>query len=345
LTGFPGRLRKAEIQPMRRLSGRRVESMIFANSLTCFLRNGLAALFLLPSLAYADAPVAPSDAQTAHLQSDAGPNRGILYRVTDGAGTLYLFGTIHLGKPEFYPLNRLVTDAVRSSNVLAVEADVTDTAAITKQIADAATYPGADTLDRHISPALMQRLERLLEKYGFPLAPAKKMKPWMLAMALDYIGGSDAGYSPLYGADVYLLSLARGMKKPVAEVESMAFQINLFEGLTPAEQEDFLASTVDAVESGELRAQLVELVDAWAKADGAAIAKTMEEGEAAYSPAEKWITTKLITDRNVSMTRRVEEYLHSGKQYFVAVGAGHLVGEGGIIARLKAKGYKVRDMQ
>jgi uncharacterized protein len=318
--------------------------MTSSKSLSRFLLSGLVALLLLPGPAHADAPVAP-DSQSAHQLSDAAPNRGILCFVTDGVGKLYLFGTIHVGKPEFYPLNHLVTDAVRSSNVLAVEADVTDTVSITKQITDAATYPGADTLDRHISPALLQRLERLLEKYGFPLAPAKKMKPWMLALTLDYIGGSDAGYSPLYGADVYLLGLAKGMKKPVAEVESMAFQISLFESLAPREQEDYLASTVDAVESGELRTQLVELVDAWARADGAAIAKTMEESEAAYTPAEKWITTKLITDRNISMARRVEEYLHSGRQYFVAVGAGHLVGEGGIIARLKAKGYKVRDVQ
>jgi uncharacterized protein YbaP (TraB family) len=319
--------------------------MTSAKSFFRILFGGLAALLLLSGLAYADTGAAPPESQTARPQADAAPNRGILYLVTDGVASLYLFGTIHVGKPEFYPLNRLVTDAVRSSNVLAVEADVTDTASITRQITDAAAYSGADTLEQHISPALMQRLERLLEKYSFPLAPARKMKPWMLAMTLDYIGGSDAGYSPLYGADVYLLSLARSMKKPVAEVESMAFQINLFESMTPAEQEDYLASTIDALESGELRTQLVELVDAWAKADGTAIAKTMEEGEAAYAPAEKWITTKLITDRNISMTRRVEEYLHSGKQYFVAVGAGHLVGEGGIVARLTAKGYKVRDMR
>jgi uncharacterized protein YbaP (TraB family) len=318
--------------------------MISTPSILSTLLAGLAALFLLAFPAYADTGAAPQESQAARPQADAAPNRGILYFVTDGVGTLYLFGTIHLGKPEFYPLNRLVTDAVRSSYALAVEADVTDTVAITKQITDAAAYPGTDTLDRHISPVLLQRLERLLEKYGFPLAPAKKMKPWMLAMTLDYLGGSDAGYSPLYGADVYLLGLARSLKKPVAEVESMVFQINLFESLTPTEQEDYLASTVDAIESGELRTQLVELVDAWARADGTTIAKTMEESEAAYTPAEKWITTKLITDRNISMTRRVEEYLNSGKQYFVAVGAGHLVGEGGIVARLKAKGYKVKDL-
>ncbi len=262
---------------------------------------GLAAL-LLPGTAYADAPAAQPDQQVSGLQTGAAPSRGLFYNISDGTNTLFLFGTIHVGTPEFYPLNSKLTDALRSSKFLAVEADITDQAAAAAQIAAAAMYHEGDSLDRHISAALMQKLQRVLEKYQFPIEVARTMKPWMLSLTLDYLGSSESGYDPLYGADVYLLGLAKEMKKPVAEVESMEFQIRLFESFTPSQQEAFLLASVDELGSGELRTQLKELVDAWGKGDGAAIAKSMAEGEAALPASAKPIMKRLIADRNVSMT-------------------------------------------
>jgi uncharacterized protein YbaP (TraB family) len=322
------------------------------------LRAGLACLFLLPALAHANEPVAPpvtapnaaatekqAEAAAIRKQVDTAPNRGLLYSITDGNDTLYLFGTIHVGKPEYYPLNRQVIDAVRSSKYLAVEVDISDEAAIAKLMAQTAIYTGTDSLDQHISPTLMQRLEPVLEQFKIPMVAARKMKPWLLALTLDFVGLTDSGYGPQYGADAFLIGVAKGMKKPVAEVESMQLQLQLFDNLTPTEQEQYLASTVDEIESGQYRTEITDLVEAWAKADGPGLAKAVAEGEAALPRNAKWISKKLIKDRNITMTRRIDEYLHSGSQYFVALGAAHLVGDDGIVARLKAKGYKVRDLQ
>lgn len=313
--------------------------------LSRFLLPGLAALFLFGGPARAEPPAAPADAQSVRGQIDDAPSRGLFYEVTAGKATLYLFGTIHVGKPEFYPLSQSVIDAVVNSQYLAVEADITDEAANAKLIAETALYPAADSLERHISPELMQRLRVLLEKYNFPLEQAQKLKPWMLALTLDYIGTDSAGFSPQYGADLFLLGLAKGMKKPIAELESMQFQIHLFDSMTAAEQEEYLASTAEVLESGEFDTELNELVEAWGKADSRGIQKAIEDGEAAVPASAQWFITRLIKDRNASMTARIEEFLRSGKQYFVAVGAGHIVGGDGIVARLKAKGYKVRDLQ
>jgi uncharacterized protein YbaP (TraB family) len=119
----------------------------------------------------------------------------------------------------------------------------------------------------------------------------------------------------------------------------------LFASLTPTEQEAYLADSLREHVSGEFAKQMDEMVAAWAHADTQAIAKSMDEGEQQMSATVKPLYTRLIKDRNASMTRRVEEYLRSGTQYFVAVGAGHVLGDDGIVARLKAKGYEVRNLQ
>jgi uncharacterized protein YbaP (TraB family) len=50
---------------------------------------------------------------------------------------------------------------------------------------------------------------------------------------------------------------------------------------------------------------------------------------------------KIFYERNDAMTQKIEEFLQTDKTYFVAVGAGHLVGERGIVQQLRDKNYTV----
>jgi uncharacterized protein len=54
--------------------------------------------------------------------------------------------------------------------------------------------------------------------------------------------------------------------------------------------------------------------------------------------------TKLIDDRNTTMTAKIERFLQTPKSYFVAVGAGHLVGDQGILSQLQRKNFKVEQL-
>jgi len=46
----------------------------------------------------------------------------------------------------------------------------------------------------------------------------------------------------------------------------------------------------------------------------------------------------------VTMAAHIDDYLHSGKRHFVAVGVLHLVGEKNIIDLLKRRGYLVHEL-
>jgi uncharacterized protein YbaP (TraB family) len=44
------------------------------------------------------------------------------------------------------------------------------------------------------------------------------------------------------------------------------------------------------------------------------------------------------------LLRAIEGYLRSGKTYFVVVGAGHMGGSGGLLALLRARGYRIEQL-
>jgi uncharacterized protein YbaP (TraB family) len=59
-------------------------------------------------------------------------------------------------------------------------------------------------------------------------------------------------------------------------------------------------------------------------------------------PPALWakMRARLLDERNIVMAQRIVEEANS-KSVFVAVGASHLAGKGGLIARLKEAGYKL----
>ena len=52
---------------------------------------------------------------------------------------------------------------------------------------------------------------------------------------------------------------------------------------------------------------------------------------------------KLFDERNALMAEKTEGYLRAGKGCLVVVGAGHLVGETGILKRLSDRGITVEQ--
>ena len=123
-------------------------------------------LFLLPlPAAFADAP-------------PAAVKRGALFKVQDKNNTLYLFGTIHVGAPDFYPLEPTVTRALHEAGAVALEIDPAGdprmaARAVMKYGMDA---PGS-TAPADCRQTLAPRVSPLLQKYGIPAEAVAPMNP------------------------------------------------------------------------------------------------------------------------------------------------------------------------
>lgn len=307
--------------------------------LTCCLGGPFLSLSV-----YAQDAVQQDNRKLSADQHEALPKRGVLFEVSGPKGKAYLFGTVHVGKPEFYPLDRTTSQAMASSSFLAVEADVSDQRNAALQVVQHAMYRPPASLDQAIDSALLLRVEPILERFRFPKQQAFQMKPWMLGMMLTLLETQQAGYDPQYGADVYLLERARELKKPVVELESLAIQFALFNSFTSEEQQLFLEETVSGIESGKSQTQVSALVEAWASADRDKLKAILQEETQRQSAMYRSLYEKLLTQRNAAMADKIGGYLESGDQYFVGVGTFHLLGEGSVVDLLGQRGFTVKTL-
>jgi len=274
----------------------------------------------------------------------AAPKRGLLYEASFEKNLVYVFGTLHVGKAEFYPLNVATIRALTSSAFLVVEADIQDQAAVAKQIAELAMLPPSSSLDRYVTPILMNKVTRLLERYQFPKERAIQMKPWMLASTLAALEAKHSGYDSGWGTEAFLFGVAKAQKKTVIEMEGLSFQFEIYNGLSAEEQLAILEETIVEIEKGSVERRTTTLADAWARASAVDLGKARQDLRQSQSTFGKFSSTKMLDERNATMAAHIDDYLRSGKRHFVAVGVLHLVGEKNIIDLLKGRGYLVREL-
>jgi uncharacterized protein YbaP (TraB family) len=265
-----------------------------------------------------------------------------LWEVSSLSNKLYLFGTIHAGKKDWFPLPRPVEDAWADSKILVVEADIADPEKIAKSAA-AMMYPPDDSLQKHVSMVDYTRFTKLLPRYKVPEAAVTQMKPFMAVSFLVVSEWARLGYSPDFGVDAYLLAKARAELRPIVEIEGVDTQIALMESLTDDEERTIFEGTLTALESGLSKEQIEDMVKAWQAGDPDAMLKTARKynenvkGAAAFEE-------KFVWGRHDAMLKKLEGYLSDSKdRHFVAVGALHLAGPRGLVALLRKKGYLVKQ--
>jgi len=159
-------------------------------------------------------------------------------------------------------------------------------------------------------------------------------------MTLVALESLKLGFDPNYGIDKYFLSKAEGKKK-ILELESLDYQIDLLSHFSDKEQELFLIYTLKDLNIMEQ--ELDKLTQAWTTGDTKGMESILTRSvseDKRLSP----IFEKLIYERNRKMVSKIEDLLRTKETYFVIVGAGHLVGNRGIIEVLKGKGYFVEQL-
>jgi uncharacterized protein len=154
---------------------------------------------------------------------------------------------------------------------------------------------------------------------------------------------TQAGYDPKLGVDRYLLKKAREAGKPVIELESIEEQLNLVSGLNPADQESILRGSIEQIKGGDLPKLIERMISAWRAGDVAALQACLEENNA-YFRGNEAVNATLIDGRNPAMTDKIAGLLREKRTIFVAVGALHLLGEQGLVALLKRRGYLARQL-
>lgn len=286
--------------------------------------------------------------------TEKGSSTPLLYKVTDKSGNVvWLFGSIHVGREDFYPLPDYVLDAYKNSDALAVEVDII---AFEKDFAAQMTamqeliFTNGSKIKDYISDETYNKAVEILKENNLYNFAMDYYKPSLWSNFIDNCAYMKLGVDMEGGIDRYLLEDAKKNGKEVLEIESAALQYGVLGGFSDELQVLLLDSSIEAY--GDLEAMdedLSEMMDLWAAGNEKEFSEYLSaEGEFEDEEEERLYdeyNQALLIDRNKGMIDYAEKALLSGKEVFICVGAAHVVGEGGMAEELAALGYTVETVR
>ena len=286
-------------------------------------------------------PTKPSPKQAAEIVK-VGDQKAFIWEVKSDTNTVFLFGTIHVGKKSFYPLPATVENALRRSAKLVLEADISNTAD-GAEISKLLTYTPPDSIEKHISAALYERVKQQAIRLRWQPNGFSNMKPFIVVGALSINEYMRLGYDMTEGVETYLIKRAKEENKPVLELESQLGQMSIFSNMPAALQEAMLDNALATIEAGKTSDQITGVVNAWQSGD----VKLMQDVTSDVTKDARQteaLDEILLYGRNAAMLKKIQGYLAEDKNHFIAVGALHLIGPRGLVELLKSKGYRVRQL-
>lgn len=296
-----------------------------------FLRPFAAALAALATLSFGGLAAAKAPV----------PVQPALWQVSDADTTIYLFGTIHL-LPEKYDWRSAKFDrALDGSQELVLETIVDDKnpVQLMSALSSLAFSPGQPPLAQRVPAAKRAQLEQAVKKSGIPPAALDRMETWAAAFMLIGTQFKDMGLKTGEGVETVLRNKFVSEGKTIGELETNVEQLGYFDRLPEKAQRELLQGAIE--KPVDTRDQFNGMISAWTRGDVDAIAKTFNK-ELEGSPE---LENALLTQRNSNWNTWIKRRLGQPGAVMVAVGAGHLAGDGSVIELLRKDGLKVRRIQ
>lgn len=265
------------------------------------------------------------------------PDRGLLWRIEKNGVTSWLYGTAHIARPEWSLPGPGVFNALRESDMLAVEMNLLDAESLKPFF----EFPPPQVLARILTAPRAARIQRQLALACLPPNALDAMRPGMQVATLLVLKSRADGLYVEYGIDMMLASVAMVLKKPIVALETAKDQTLLIAGRNEGEERFIVDSTLDAMETNKSQNQMRTLMQAWAAGDLGTLEKYFDWCECLDKPEEKAFMKRLLDDRNKPMAQKIDRLHSQGKRVFVGVGALHMVGRQGLPALMRARGYRV----
>jgi uncharacterized protein YbaP (TraB family) len=266
--------------------------------------------------------------------------KSCLWKASAKEGTIYIQGSSHVLKAEHYPLAPAIETAYSNATSLVLEVDMEKMLAPETQqliMAKAMLQPPS-SLETLLAPATYGRLEAACAEAGLPLAAFGQFKPWFIGMSLALLKMQKMGIDTQYGLDKYFFEKAKADHKPVVGLETIEYQINLFDTLSEANPDDFVNRTLDDLKIME--GEIEKLLVAWQSGDIDVLADLLNKSFNEYPDLHE----KFIVARNKAWAKVLANMPDAKGIPMVVVGAGHLPGKHGLLELLRQDGFTIEQL-
>ena len=292
------------------------------------------------------------DKQTVTEQSEK--VTPLMYEITkEGSeNKIYLFGSIHVGRISKLEFPDYVKNAYDNSSYLAFEYDISASQSnpdSQEKTLAAMQYSDGTTIKDHIDEEFYNQLVDFFEEKKLGnISQYEGFNLFGLSQLLTAMIIPQTGLSANDGVDIYFINKAKDDNKTILEVESEDFQMNLLSSFPERLYEIQIKDTIENYDEGI--DAIKELYEAWKQGNPEKIHELddtmpLEEEKEKYSESDLAIMAdyqnKILTQRNIGMADKFEEYFNNDYDTLFIVGAAHLVGDDGLAALLEARGYTV----
>lgn len=269
-----------------------------------------------------------------------GESKATLWKVQGDHNRVYLLGSIHVLSKQAYPLKPALDRAFDDAKKVVFEIDLSrfTQQSFKKEFRRTAFYPPGQSLVKKLTPQTIELLNSLLPLYGLSLKKVARLKPWFLAETLSSRTLEMSGFSDRLGVDLYFYRKAKAVGKPVLGLETLRDQAEIFDRFDDKQNEQYLLSTLSGLPA---YAEMIrQLVNAWKDGDVQSLDRILNQDKRT-DPVTHYV---LFSRRNAKWLPEIERFAHQDDNCLIIVGAGHLVGEDGVVAQLRHAGYSVQQL-
>ncbi len=272
---------------------------------------------------------------TLPVKAQSNDQSSLLWKISGNGLTeeSFLFGTIHIICADQFLMDDRIKNAFQSTDQLVMELDMSDPD-LQQKMAAISINPGMKNIQEDMDEEDAKALnEFLLESYGAGLAQLGVLKPFVLTSMVML---KQLPCVEVVSYEEFFTSLATEQKKPIKGLETVEYQMGIFDQIPTELQLIELAKMVKSNESGE---EFEMMLETYLSEDLDRLygliknSDTMEEYQDIMldNRNRNWVSEMNIAMKNSSV--------------FFAVGGGHLAGENGIIILLRNAGYKVEPVR
>jgi len=245
----------------------------------------------------------------------------------------YLFGTIHMICPSDFLMDDRIKNAFEDADELIMELDMDDPE-MTQKMQQNSLNPEMKNIRSSFSESDANALnEFLTANYGVGLNQLGILKPFML---MSMITVKQLPCEQIESYELFFMNLAKTQNKNVEGLESVEFQMGLFDEIP---EEILLKEISKMVTTDDSIKEFEQMVSAYTAEDIDKLYQVIAENEMMGNFNEL-----ILDNRNKNWIPLMEKNMKEN-QVFFAVGSGHLGGENGVINLLRNQGYQVKPIR
>lgn len=260
------------------------------------------------------------------------------YKAQKGDITVYVLGTLHIGKKNDYPLQDNIDQALRESR-LVLELDQEQMQHIPRLVSAYRCHKPC--LKQYLTDAQWQQQEK---RFGKQIGHVPPWQFMYMLMVADYAANglsTGAGTEAWLSQRYTILAAANGRE---AGLETAEEQLELLASPSAKIQRIMLQSYLTSQQT-DIKQIGEQLYQYWQDGDSdgmLAYSLKMQSEDQQYVSENTQLFDAMIYQRNKRFVDRLQPLLQPGKPVFLAVGTLHLGGPRGVIELLRQQGFSVQ---